>query len=115
MVGLAQGDLGTYGASQASVGDRIASALPITLQLTFIGLVIAVVLAVVLGVVSAVFRDKWPDQIIRVFSIACIATPSFWLAVLMILLFSSMLHVLPAAGALVRPEDIGETQMKLDI
>ena len=99
MVGLAQGDLGTYGASQASVGDRIASALPITLQLTFIGLVIAVVLAVVLGVVSAVFRDKWPDQIIRVFSIACIATPSFWLAVLMILLFSSMLHVLPAAGA----------------
>lgn len=40
------------------------------------------------------------DQIIRVFSIACIATPSFWLAVLMILLFSSMLHVLPASGPL---------------
>ena len=101
MVGLFQGDLGTYGANEASVGDKIAQALPITLQLTFFGLVIAVVLATILGVVSAVYRDKWPDQIIRVFSIACIATPSFWLAVLLILLFTVTLNnMLPAAGAL---------------
>ncbi|MEG0072537.1 MAG: ABC transporter permease [Raoultibacter sp.] len=100
MAGLFQGDLGTYGANESSVGDKIASALPITLQLTFMGLIIAVVIALVFGVVSAVYRDKWPDQIIRVFSIACIATPSFWLAVLLILLFSSTMHILPAAGAL---------------
>ena len=100
MVGLVQGDLGTYGASNASVADRVAQALPVTLQLTFMGLIIAVVLATILGIVSAVYRDKWPDQVIRVFSIAAIATPSFWLAVLMILLFSSMMHVLPASGAL---------------
>ena len=100
MVGLVQGDLGTYGANNASVTDRVAQALPVTLQLTFRGLIIAVVLATILGIVSAVYRDKWPDQLIRVFSIAAIATPSFWLAVLMILLFSSMLHVLPASGAL---------------
>lgn len=100
MVGLVQGDLGTYGANNASVTDRVAQALPVTLQLTFMGLIIAVVLATILGIVSAVYRDKWPDQVIRVFSIAAIATPSFWLAVLMILLFSSMLHMLPASGAL---------------
>ena len=100
MVGLAQGDLGTYGANNASVAERIGQALPVTLQLTFFGLIIGVVVAVILGVVSALYRDRWPDQIIRVFSIACIATPSFWLAVLMILLFSSMLHVLPASGPL---------------
>ena len=100
MVGLAQGDLGTYGANNASVAERIGQALPVTLQLTFFGLIIGVVVAVILGVVSALYRDRWPDQIIRVFSIACIATPSFWLAVLMILLFSSMLHVLPAPGPL---------------
>ena len=100
MVGLVQGDLGTYGANNASVADRVAQALPVTLQLTFMGLIIAVVLATILGIVSAVYRDKWPDQVIRVFSIAAIATPSFWLAVLMILLFSSMMHVLPASGAL---------------
>lgn len=100
MVGLVQGDLGTYGANSASVAGRVAEALPITLQLTFIGLIIAVFFAVILGVVSALYRDKWPDQVIRVFSIACIATPSFWLAVLLILLFSSNLGILPASGKL---------------
>lgn len=100
MVGLVQGDLGTYGANSASVADRIASALPVTLQLTFMGLIIAVVLAVILGVISALYRDRWPDQVIRIFSIAFIATPSFWLAVLLILLFSSMLQLLPASGPL---------------
>ena len=53
-----------------------------------------------LGVIAALYRDKWPDQVIRVFSIAGLATPSFWLAVLLILLFSSYLKVLPASGAL---------------
>lgn len=100
MGGFLQGNLGSYGANSSSVAAKVATALPITLQLTFMGLVIAVVIAVILGVISAVYRDRWPDQIIRVFSIACIATPSFWLAVLLILLFSSTLHALPAAGAL---------------
>ena len=100
MAGLFTGDLGSYGANMASVGERVAQALPVTLQLTFMGLIIAVFFAVILGVISAIWRDKWPDQVIRVFSIACIATPSFWLAVLLILLFSSILHLLPASGKL---------------
>lgn len=100
MAGLFTGDLGSYGANMASVGERVAQALPVTLQLTFMGLIIAVFFAVILGVISAIWRDKWPDQVIRVFSIACIATPSFWLAVLLILLFSSNLHLLPASGKL---------------
>ena len=100
MVGLFQGNLGTYGANNASVADRIGDALPVTLQLTFMGLIIAIVFSVILGVVSALYRDRWPDQVIRIFSIACIATPSFWLAVLFILLFSSTLHWLPASGPL---------------
>ncbi len=100
MAGLVQGDLGSYGASNASVAERVAQALPVTLQLTFMGLIIAVFFAVILGVISALYRDRWPDQIIRIFSIACIATPSFWLAVLLILLFSTNLHMLPASGRL---------------
>ncbi|MDO4182567.1 MAG: ABC transporter permease [Coriobacteriia bacterium] len=100
MIGLCQGDFGTYGASQASVGEKIASALPITLELTFAGLIIALIFSVILGVISALYRDKWPDQLIRVISIIFIAMPSFWLAVLLILLFSSNLGVLPASGEL---------------
>ena len=78
-----------------SVTQRVMEALPVTLQLTFMGLIFGVVVALVLGVVSALYRDRWPDQVIRIFSIACIATPSFWLAVLLILAFQG---VLPASG-----------------
>ncbi len=97
MLGMFQGDLGSYGASRMSVSERVMEALPVTLQLTFLGLLFGVVVALILGVVSALYRDKWPDQIIRVFSIACIATPSFWLAVLLILAFQG---ILPASGKL---------------
>ena len=97
---LFQGNLGTYGANQASVSERVGAAFPITMQLTFLGLLIAVAFALVFGVLAALYRDGWPDKVIRVISIACIATPSFWLAVLMILLFSVNLGMLPASGPL---------------
>ena len=77
MVGFFHGDLGTFGPSNQSVSARIATALPITLQLGFFGFIIAIVASAILGVVSALYRDRWPDQVIRIFSIACIATPSF--------------------------------------
>ena len=100
MGGLVHGDLGTYGAAHYSVGERISRALPVTMQLTFIGLIIGAIVSFLLGVLAALYRDRWPDQVIRVISIAGIATPSFWLAVLLILLFSSYMHALPASGAL---------------
>ena len=95
-----QGDLGTFGANNASVAEKIGQALPVTLQLAFAGLIIGVIIASILGVISAVYRDKWQDNLIRVITVAAIATPAFWLAVLMILLFSSTLHWLPASGQL---------------
>ena len=94
------GDLGTYGAGQASVAERVANAFPITMQLTFIGLIIAVIFAVIFGVLAALYRDTWVDQLIRIVSIACIATPSFWLAVLLIQAFTVNTPLFPAAGPL---------------
>lgn len=100
MGGLLHGDLGEYGAARYSVADRIASALPVTMQLTFFGLAIGAFFSFLLGVIAALYRDKWPDQVIRVLSIGGLATPSFWLAVLLILVFSSTLRMLPASGNL---------------
>ena len=97
MGNLLHGDLGVYCATKASGADKIGQALPVTLELTFAGLVIALVFSTILGVVSAVYRDKWPDQVIRVFSIASLSMPSFWLAVLLILAF---MGVLPVSGNL---------------
>ena len=81
--GMVQGDLGTT-SGRTPVVDVVADAFPITLQLTFLGLAIAIVIAAVLGVLAALYRDTWVDQLIRVLTIAALATPSFWLAILLI-------------------------------
>ncbi|MDO5747267.1 MAG: ABC transporter permease [Actinomycetaceae bacterium] len=100
LIGFLKGDLGTYGASQTSVAERVSHAFPITIQLTFLGLIIAVIFSVLFGVLAALYRDTWVDQVIRIISIACIATPSFWLAVLLIQAFTVNTFIFPAAGAL---------------
>lgn len=55
---LVQGDLGTFGGNNASVAEKIGQALPVTLQLTFCGLIIGIIFALLLGVISALYRDK---------------------------------------------------------
>lgn len=55
---LLQGNLGTFGGNDASVAEKIGQALPVTLQLTFCGLIIGIIFAVLLGVISALYRDK---------------------------------------------------------
>ncbi|QHO91379.1 ABC transporter permease [Actinomyces sp. 432] len=89
LVGLAHGDLGTT-FTGVKISDMVASAFPITLQLTFIGIFLAVIAATILGVLAALYRDAWPDQVIRVISILCLATPSFWLALLLIQWFGDI-------------------------
>jgi peptide/nickel transport system permease protein len=81
---LLQGDMGTSVLTRAPVLDSVLTALPLTMQLTFLGLGIAVVTSLLLGVTAAIFRDRWPDQLIRVVSLGGVAAPSFWLALLMI-------------------------------
>lgn len=83
LVGLVHGDLGES-FTGVQISDMVSGAFPITLQLTFIGIFLAVIFALVLGVIAALYRDRWPDQVIRVISILCLATPSFWLALLLI-------------------------------
>ena len=89
LVGLAHGDLGTS-FTGVRISDMVSTAFPITLQLTFIGILVAVVAATVLGVVAALYRDRMPDQVIRVISVLCLATPSFWLALLLIQWFGDI-------------------------
>jgi peptide/nickel transport system permease protein len=101
--GLTRLDLGTYSARELPVIDEVAKAFPITLQLTFLGLVIAIVFSLLLGVLAAIYRDRWPDQVIRLVSIASLSTPSFWLAVLLIQLLGQKVGIFslfPTAGRL---------------
>ncbi|MDO4928786.1 MAG: ABC transporter permease [Corynebacterium sp.] len=80
---LMHGDMGTT-TGNTPVTEVVAAAFPITLQLTFLGLILACIFALIFGVIAALYRDRWPDQAIRIISIAFLATPSFWLAILLI-------------------------------
>ncbi|WP_029137746.1 ABC transporter permease [Nakamurella lactea] len=95
---LVHGDLGTTLALGKPVSDIIATALPLTLQLTIYGVLIALVIALVLGIVAALFRGRWPDQLIRIVSMAGISIPSFWLAILLIQQFALRLDWFANAG-----------------
>lgn len=93
-----QGDFGeTIGISKPVAG-LIAEALPLTMQLTLLGVGLALVIALALGITAALFRDRWPDQVIRVLSMTGISVPSFWLALLMIQHLSLGLGWFPNAG-----------------
>ncbi|MDQ0748343.1 peptide/nickel transport system permease protein [Streptomyces africanus] len=95
---LFHGDLGTSALTRAPVIDQVTTALPLTLQLTFLGLGIAVVLSLVGGVTAAIHRDRLPDQIIRVVSLTGVAAPGFWLALLMIQYLAVDLGWFPTGG-----------------
>jgi peptide/nickel transport system permease protein len=82
----------------------IAAAFPLTLQLTFLGVLIAVVVSLPLGIAGALYRDKWPDQMVRVFSIAAVATPSFWLGILLIQWFALGTDPAFPSGGIAAPE-----------
>ncbi len=111
---LVQGDLG-QSFTGVPITQMVAESFPITLQLTFIGLIIAVVFALVLGVVAALYRDRSARPVIRVLSIAGLATPSFWLALLLIQAFSTVpggTWLLPGAGQRLDPVQSGPGRLR---
>ncbi|MFD4602646.1 ABC transporter permease [Streptomyces sp. NPDC058464] len=102
--GLLHGDLGTSALTRTPVLDQVLTALPLTLQLTFLGLGIAVVLALAAGVTAAIHRDRAADQVIRVLSLVGVAAPAFWLALLMIQYLAVDRGWFPSGGY-INPED----------
>lgn len=96
--GLLHGNMGYSLLNHQSVISIIGTALPLTLQLTFLGIIVALVLALVLGITGALFRDRWPDKAIRFLTLAFVAAPSFWVALLLIQWFSVGIKIFPSSG-----------------
>ncbi len=93
-----QGDLGYSYISRESVASILASRLPASLLLLGAQFVISIVLGVLLGVASARRHGSWIDQCVTVLSLIGFAVPAFWLAQMMMLVFSLNLDLLPAQG-----------------
>src|SRR5215813_2890070 len=76
------------------VAEEIAARLPISLEIAFLATVIAILIAIPLGTISALKQNSWIDHVVRVFAIAGIATPSFWLGIVSILVVLDVTHAL---------------------
>jgi peptide/nickel transport system permease protein len=85
--GVVRFDFGISMWTGAPIGDEIALRFALSLQVALMATVVATVLALPLGVIAALKQDTWVDYAVRIFSIAGLAMPSFWLGILMILGF----------------------------
>lgn len=95
---LAHGDLGSSFSTNEPVTRRLLAQVPATLELAFTACPLALAGGVVLGLICAVNRGRWPDHAIQTTLLVFTSMPSFWLGILLILLFSVTLRWLPAIG-----------------
>jgi len=93
-----RGDLGTSFRGQRPVLQEILSRFPETLKLTFSGMTIAVFGGVGAGVFATVSKNKWLERFLMVFTLGGLSIPSFWLAIISILIFSIGLNWFSATG-----------------
>ncbi|MCA3389204.1 MAG: ABC transporter permease [Roseomonas sp.] len=92
------GDFGKSVFSGRPVAEEILQRLPATLELTFVALLIAVFLGVSLGLFAALNHNGIIDHLVRVVSVGGLALASFWLAIMLQLLFAMELDLLPLRG-----------------
>lgn len=91
-------DFGISYATQRPVLDDVLHFLPATLQLAGAALVLILLTSVPLGILAARHRDGLPDFIVRAIAFLGVSMPNFWLAFLLVMLFSVHLRWLPALG-----------------
>ena len=96
---VVQGDLGTAIVARRPVLDLIAQAMPHSLRLGGLALAFSTVLGVTLGVIAALFRDRWPDRMVMGGVLLGSTLPSFWLGLILMLVFSVWLGWFPVSGA----------------
>jgi peptide/nickel transport system permease protein len=95
---LIHGDLGTSLFTTRPVADDLFARLPATIELTIVAMLIAVLVGIPLGVISALRRNTVLDHALRILTVAGLAMASFWLALILQLVFAMDLGWLPLQG-----------------
>ncbi len=95
---VVRGDLGESLYNKTRVVDELIWRFPTTLALVSLSLLISILIGVPAGLLSAVYRNTWIDHAARVFTLLSLSMPSFWLGLMLILLFSLKLNLLPIVG-----------------
>lgn len=92
------GDLGQSIANNSSVSGEVVRAFFNTLTIALISVVLAFILSMVLGVIAAYKAGTWVDKLITAVAVFGISVPTFWLGVVLVILFAVNLFWLPATG-----------------
>jgi peptide/nickel transport system permease protein len=95
ITGIVRLDFGTSMWTGAPIFEEIRIRFGLSLQLAIMATIIAVVLAIPLGVLAALKQDTWVDYAVRVFSIAGLSMPGFWLGIVFILFLLIVFRWLP--------------------
>jgi len=100
ITGLLQGNFG-FSPSRGfvPVTTVIGQTLPYTLQIAVFAIIVSIVLGVVLGVIASRYRHTAADKSIRGFYLAGISSPSFFIALVLLIVFTFEFHLLPSGGA----------------
>lgn len=98
LTGVLRGDLGQSIRTRMPVGQSILQRLPVTIELTALSLLLGLLIGVPLAILAATHRGKGVDAAVGVISLLGISVPGFWLAILLMLLFSLHLRLLPSIG-----------------
>jgi peptide/nickel transport system permease protein len=92
------GDLGTSYKTKRPVTDEIRTRFPTTFKLAFLSVVVSSILGLTTGIISAVKQYSIWDNVCRFIAMIGVSMPTFWLGLLLMLLFSVKLDWLPSAG-----------------
>ena len=106
LTNVLRADFGLSLAFRASVLDVITARLLPTVCLIFYGLVLAVGMTVALSIAAARRPGEWIDQLVRLFCVASLGLPSFWLGLMLIILFSLRFKLFPVSGFGESPSDV---------
>jgi peptide/nickel transport system permease protein len=98
MRNLATGNLGKSLLYQTPVTAMLPRRMTVTFFLIIYSLILSVLVAVPLALLAAIYRNRWPDQVIRAFMALPLASPAFWIGILLLIVFALKLHWLPAEG-----------------
>ncbi len=94
------GNLGISIADQQPVSSDLAQYLPATIELATAAIVVAIVVGLPAGILSALYRNRWPDQIVRILSLGGVSLPVFFTALVFLAIFYVKLGWLPGPGQL---------------
>ncbi|HUX88127.1 MAG TPA: ABC transporter permease [Chloroflexota bacterium] len=97
---LFTGNWGSSIVTQHTVASELRRYFPATMELVLASMIFAIGLGIPLGVLAAVYQNRWPDHISRVFTISFVSIPRFWFAIILQLTIAFSLGWLPLSGRL---------------